>query len=84
MLYCDPKVSGGRVIMTYFELEMLAKLIQDDAITKAQRSRFTRNMKKLRSVSSNEQRTMRIRDQRRDTLPVLKKQCVVLEGGSDG
>jgi hypothetical protein len=55
MLYCDPRVSGSGVIMTSnFELRMLAKLVHEDAITKAQQRNLVHNMKKLSHGASNE------------------------------
>ena len=45
-----------------FELKMLAKLVHEDTIMKAQRRRFTQSLKKLKPVSINEHRGFVIRE----------------------
>ena len=49
---------------SYFELKILAKLVQEDAIAKARQRRFAKNMKRLRHVSINEYRGFVIREGR--------------------
>jgi len=64
MLYCHPETSGGEATMTSdFELKMLAKLVHEDTIMKAQQRRFTRSLKKLRPVSIKEHRGFVIREE---------------------
>ena len=52
------------MITSDFELEMLAKLVHEDAIMKAQQRKFTQNMKKLKHVPINKHRTFVIGERR--------------------
>jgi hypothetical protein len=61
---------------------MLIKLAHKQAIEKAHERRCARSVKKQVTITSDEYHQFVVR--KKTTMPLLKKQCVVLEGGSDG
>ena len=65
-----------------YELETLAKLVHEDTIAKAQMRRFVRSVKKPDHGTSEHRNRSARKDN--ETTSLLKKQCVVLEGGSHG